>query len=87
MANWEDIINNCLTMGRSQWLCYGINEERRRRENEELERRLGVRLLVDGRVEPESPRSVSQERPHMENFSRHGVRGRRRPILTPRPFL
>ena len=43
--------------------------------------------MVDGRVEPESPRSVSQERPRMENFNRHWVRGRRRPILTPRPFL
>ena len=85
MANWEDIVNNRLTMGRSRWLCYRINEERRRRENEELEGRPGVRPSIDGRGE--SPRVESHERLRMENFSRHWVRGRSRPILTPRPFL
>ena len=84
MANWEDIINNCLTMGRSRWLCYRFNEERKR-ENKELEGRLGVRPSIDGKVE--SPRIESHERLRMENFSRHWVRGRSRPILTPRPFL
>ena len=72
MANWEAIVNNRLTMGRSRWLCYGINKERRRRENEELEGRLGVRLSIDGRGE--SPRVESCERLRMENFIRHWVR-------------
>ena len=72
MDNWEDIINNHLTMGRSRWLCYGINKERRRRENEELEGRLGVRPSIDGRGE--SPRVESHERLRMVNFSRHWVR-------------
>ena len=38
MANWDDIVNNRLTMGRSRHLCYAVNTERRRRENEEEER-------------------------------------------------
>ena len=36
MANWEDIMNNFLTMGRGRWLCYAANAERRQRENEEV---------------------------------------------------
>ena len=80
-------MNNCLTMGRGRWLCYAINAERRRIENEELERRPGVRPLVDGRVGPTPQRFLSWERLQEENFNRHWVRGRSRPILTPRPFL
>ena len=74
-------------MGRDRWLCYAINAERRRIENEESEGRPGVRPLVDGRVGPEPMRVASWERPQEENFTRHWVRGRSRPILTPRPFL
>ena len=59
MANWGDIMNNCLTMGRGRWLCYAINVERRRIENGTWE----------------------------ENFNRYCVRGRSRPILTPRSLL
>ena len=80
-------MNNCLTMGRGRWLCYAISAERRRIENEELERRPGVRPLVDGRVGPAPQRFLSWERPWEKNFNRHWVRGRSRPILTPRPFL
>ena len=42
MANWDDITNNQLTMGRSRLLCYAVNTERRRRENGEEERRPGL---------------------------------------------
>ena len=87
MANWEDIVNNCLTIGRSRWLCYGINQERRRQENEELEGRPGVRPVVDGRGDSECQEAIRWEQLPMENFTRHWVRGRARPILTPRPFL
>ena len=80
-------MNNHLTMGRGRWLCCAVNAERRRIENEELERRPGVRPLVDGRVGPAPLRFLSWERPWEENFNRHWVRGRSRPILTPRPFL
>ena len=34
-------MNDRLTMDRGRWLCYAINAERRRIENEELERRPG----------------------------------------------
>ena len=47
MANWDDIINNCLMMGRSRQLCYAANAERRGgRESEEEERRPGTRPLI-----------------------------------------
>ena len=80
-------MNNHITMGWGRWLCYAINAERRWMENEELERRPGLRPLVDGRVGPAPQRFISWERPWEENFNRHWIRGRSRPILTPRPFL
>ena len=71
MANWDDITNNHLTMGRSRWLCYGLNEQRRRQEQEELEGRPGVRPVGTGRGESESREQLPRE-----NFNRHWVRGR-----------
>ena len=87
MANWEDIMNNCLTMGRGRWLCYAANVERRMRESEEAERRPGARPLVGRGVGPKPPRFLRWERPWEENFHRFLARGRGRPTLTPRPFL
>ena len=85
MANWDDIINNQLTMGRSRWLCYRLNQERRRREQEELEGRPGVRPSSGGREE--SPSVGNFENLRMENFRRHWVRGRGQAILTPSPYI
>ena len=82
MANWEDIMNNRITMGWGRWLCYTINAERRWMESEELERRPGVRPVADGRVGSTPQRFISWERPWEENFNRHWIRGRSRPILT-----
>ena len=42
MANWDDIIHNRLTMGRSRPLVYASNKAQRRRENGEEERRPGL---------------------------------------------
>ena len=67
MANWDDITNNCLAMGRSRWLCYRLNEQRRRQEQEGLEGRLGVRHVGTGRGESESWEQLPRE-----NFNRHG---------------
>ena len=75
MANWEDIMNNHLTMVWGRWLCYAANAERRRREEEEVERRPGVRPLVVRGVVPEPPRFLHWERPREENFYIHLVRG------------
>ena len=86
MVNWDDITNNHLTMGRSRWLCYGMNADRRRQENEEMERRPGIRPGGDERGERE-PQGTWPEWLPMETFSRHWVRGRGRAILTPRPFI
>ena len=35
MAEWDNIINNCLSMGRGRWLTYAANAEKRWREEEE----------------------------------------------------
>ena len=87
MANWEDIMNNHLTMGRGRWLCCAANAERRMRKSEEVERRPGARPLVGMGMGPKPPRFLSWERPQEENFHRFVARGRSRPTLTPRPFL
>ena len=44
MADWDDIINNRITMGRARQLCYATNAERRWREEEEG--RPGTRPLL-----------------------------------------
>ena len=63
-----------------------MNADRRRQENEEMERRPGIRPGSDERGERE-PQGAWPEQLPMETFSRHWVRGRDRAILTPRPFI
>ena len=87
MAEWDDIINNCLTMGRGRWLCYAANAERRQRESEETERRPGARPLVGRGFGPDPPRFLQWERLWEENFQRTMQRGRSRPTFMPRPFI
>ena len=87
MANWEDIMNNHLTMGRGRWLCYGCKCGKEKGGSEELKRRPGARPLVGRGVGPKPPRFLSWERPWEENFHRFLARGRSMPTLTPRSFL
>ena len=68
MANWDDIMNNQIMMGRSRQLCYAANAERRKRENEEEERRPGTRPLLGRGVGPIPPRLLYWERLQEENF-------------------
>ena len=58
-------------MGRSRWLCYGLNEERRRQEQEEREGRPGARPVSNG-----------QGHIKRENFHIYRILGRGRAILT-----
>ena len=74
MANWDNIINNHLTMGRSRWICYRLNEERRRQEQERREGRPGVRPVGNGWGNIQ-----------MENFYEYRILGRG--TLMPRPFI
>ena len=87
MAEWDDIINNRLTMGRGRWLCYAANAERRQRESEETERRPGARPLVGRGFGPDPPKFLQWERLWEENFQRTVQRGRSRPTFMPRPFI
>ena len=88
MANWDDIINNQMTMGRSRQLCYAMNAERRRRENGEEERRPGVMPLLGRGIRPVVPRFQQWDGFRAENFNfSHMARGRSRSFPTPQPFL
>ena len=80
MANWEDIMSNHLTMGTVRWLTYAINARR-----EEEERRPGAGPLTGREGRPEPPRVLHWEPPREENFRRHMIRGRSRPVLVPCP--
>ena len=85
MANWEDIIQNRLTMGRARQLCYAMNAERRRRENGE-ERRPGIMPILGRGIRPVVPRFQHWDGFPEENFNLN-ARGRSRSFPTPRPFL
>ena len=88
MANWDDIINNRLMMGRSRPLCYAVNSERRRRENGEEERRPGLIPPAGRGIRPLVPRFEHWEGLREENFYLNNTaRGRSRPFPVPWPFL
>ena len=61
-------------MGRRRWICYGMNEERRRHEQESIEGRPGIRIVGNGWGNIQ-----------MENFYDNRILGRG--TLTPRPFI
>ena len=90
MADWDDIISNRLTMGRSRPLIYALNAAQRRRENGEEERRQGL-IPPKGRgIRPVVvvPRfeyfgGFREEKYYLDSTAR----GRNRPFPTPCPFL
>ena len=87
MADWDDIINNQLMMGRSRLLTYAMNAERRKRENAE-ERRPGLMPPAGRGIRPIVPRfkhwgGFWEETFYLSNI----VRGRSRPFPEPQPFI
>ena len=77
-------------MGRSRPLIYALNAARRRRENGEEERRLGLRPHAGSRIWPVVvvPRfkhfgGFWEENYYLDNTAR----GRSRPFPAPHPFL
>ena len=87
MANWDDIINNRLMMGRSRLLCYAVNAERRR-ENGEEERRLGLIPPAGRGIRPVVLRFEHWGGLQGENFYLNNTAiGRSRPFPAPQPFL
>ena len=88
MANWDDIMNNRLTMGRVRQLCYAMNAERRRRENGEEERRPGVMPLLGRGIRPVVLQFQHWDGFWEENFNyNYMARGRSRSFPTPQPYL
>ena len=88
MVNWDDIINNQLTMGRLRLLIYALNAEQRRRENGEEERRPGLIPPAVRGVRPVVPRfkhwgGFQEENYYLDNTAR----GRSRPFPAPQPFI
>ena len=90
MADWDNIMNNRLTMGRSRTLIYALNAAQRRRENIEEERRLGLIRLAGRGIRPvvvvpsfEHFGGFWEEYYYLDNT----LRGRSRPFPTPHPFL
>ena len=87
MANWDDIINNHLTMGRLRLLTYAVNAERRRRENGE-ERRPGLMPPAGRGIRPIVLRFEHWGGLWEENFYLNNTaRGRSRPFPAPQPFI
>ena len=88
MANWDDIMNNRLTMGRVRQLCYTMNAERTRRENGEEERRPGVMPLLGRGIRPVVLWFQHWDGFWEENFNyNYMARGRSRSFPAPQPYL
>ena len=87
MADWDDIINNRLTMGQARHLCYALNAARRRRDNGEEERRPGVMPLLDRGIRPVVPHFKHWDRVPGENSYNYSTRGRNRSFPAPQPYL
>ena len=62
MADWDDIVNNRITMGHVRLLCYALNEVRRRREEGIEEWRPGVNPFLGRKIRPVIPRFFHWER-------------------------
>ena len=84
MANWDDIINNRITMGGARHLCYALNAVRRRKEVGIEERRPGIQL-IGRRIRPVVPRFIYWERVPGNNNNVNAAQGRSR--LFPAPPL
>ena len=87
MADWDDIINNWLTMGRSRLLMYAMNAERRRRENGD-EWRPGLIPPAGKGIRPVVPRfehfgGFQEENFYLDNTAR----GRSRSFPACWPFI
>ena len=85
MADWDDIINNQITMGRPRHLCYALNAMRRREAGEE-ERRPRVIPLIGRGIRPIVPRFNHCERALGGNNLGYCARGRSRSFPAPQPL-
>ena len=86
MANWDSVINNRVTTGRSRLLFLAINAPRRRREEGEEERRLGVIPILGRGIDLVEPR-LNQERVTGRNGNINMARGRSRSYPAPPPNI
>ena len=62
MANWDDVVNDRVVMGRARHLFYVVNVLRRRREEGVMERTPGVIPFLGRGIAPGEARLDQQER-------------------------
>ena len=61
MANWEDIVDDRIMMGRARPLFHAVNELRRRREEGVMERRPGIIPFWGGGLSQERLGQISRK--------------------------
>ena len=82
MANWDTVVNNRITMGRSRSLCLALNAARRREAVEE-ERRPGVNPFLGRGIIPIVPGFRHWERVPGGDNNSNMLRGRSRSFPAP----
>ena len=87
MVNWDDVINNRITMGRARPLCLAMNALRRRRETGEEERRPKVIPFLGRGIVPVEQRENQQEWVPGRNDIINRARGRSRSYPAPPPNI
>ena len=87
MANWEDVVNDRIIMGRARPLFYALNMLRRRREEGVMERRPGVIPFFGRGIVPGEDRQHQQERVLGGNNFNYNARGRSRSFPKPPPNI
>ena len=83
MADWDDIINNRITMGRARQLCNALNAARRRREEGIGEWRPGVNPFLGRGIRPIVPQFNHWERVPGNNNNINMDQGRSRSFPAP----
>ena len=84
MANWKDIVDDRIVMGRVMPLFIAVNELRRRRGEGVVERRPGVIPFMGRGIVPREDRP-NQRVPGGNNYHIQNSRGRSRLFPTPLP--
>ena len=83
MADWDNIINNRITMGHAKSLCYAFNAARRRRKEGIEEWRPGVNSFLERGISPVVPRFIHWERVLGNSNNVNMAQGRSRSFPAP----
>ena len=87
MADWNDVVNDRVVMGRARPLFYTVNMLRRRREEGVMEKRPGVIPFLGRGTAPGEVRPDQWERVLGGNNYNQNTRGRSRSYPAPPPNI